>query len=118
MKKTLRALIPVAILLIGVIFSFSNWVKDTQAQVAESSVLVVGSVLDTQNQPVPRVAVTLRSASAEEPLAEAETQADGRYVLPAPQNVPDNLNVHFERSHFQDKTVQLGAVEIGEDEIG
>jgi hypothetical protein len=83
MRKILWVLLPVSILLTGVIFLFSSWV-DTKAQVEESSVLVVGTVLDTQNQPVPRVAVSLRSASAEEPLAEVETQPDGRYALPVP----------------------------------
>jgi Na+/H+ antiporter NhaD/arsenite permease-like protein len=117
MKKGLRALIPVAILVTGMVFLFNNWI-DTKAQVEGSSVLIVGAVVDPQEQPVAEVEVSLQNNPQSEPLASTQTQPDGSYTLAVPATIPDKLNLKLHRAHFKDQSLQLDPSKIQQLQAG
>jgi Na+/H+ antiporter NhaD/arsenite permease-like protein len=78
-----------------------------RAQTPPAEPWIVGAVYDRQGQPVLGADVTLVSAAGSEPLAEATTQADGHFSLPAPGAVPDGLAVQIERPHFRSTALPL-----------
>jgi Na+/H+ antiporter NhaD/arsenite permease-like protein len=80
---------------------------DEAPRLAAGSAVLVGSVHDRQNLPVEAASVRLRKPGAAAPLAAALTQHDGRYVLLAPQPVPEGLYVEIRRDHFEDLRLQL-----------
>ncbi len=73
--------------------------------------VLIGSVRDEQEQPVPDVRVSLIEEGRT--LAQADTQPDGHYTLAVPESVSGLLTLRFERSHFQGKelSVDSGAVQ-------
>ncbi|MDX1615235.1 MAG: SLC13 family permease [Candidatus Promineifilaceae bacterium] len=83
-----------------------------QAQEADTlqpqTCAVTGNLRDSQGQPVAAVEVTLadRDGAA---LLSVESQPDGRYLLPWPadQAVPSNLELQYERPHFENATLPL-----------
>jgi Na+/H+ antiporter NhaD/arsenite permease-like protein len=79
------------------ILSFEN----TEAQDAKLGPFIVGSLFDSQNQPISGANVSLLAEGETEPLSEVKSQADGRYALPVPAPISDSLMVHFERVHFK-----------------
>lgn len=117
MKRSLRALIPVAILVTGLVFLFSNWVN-TKAQVEGSTVLLVGEVIDPQEQPVAEVEVSLQNKPQSKPLSSTQTQPDGSFTLGVPSNIPDNLSLKLHRAHFKDQTIQLEPATIQQLQAG
>jgi Na+/H+ antiporter NhaD/arsenite permease-like protein len=84
----------------------------TQAQDQPMSPVVSGTVQDSQSQPVEGATAQLKLAPEGEALAEATTQANGRYALPAPAEIPDRLFVQISRAHFEDEVVELSAADI------
>jgi len=80
-----------------------------EAQDIRSIAWVSGTVYDKQNQPVVGAHVILTGGMNETNLIEASTQEDGRYTLAIPENVPDPLTIHIERSHFKNHTVALSS---------
>lgn len=91
---------------------------DSVAQEPPPGPLVAGVVRDPQNQPVEGAEVTLRAAGREEPIAEAETQPNGRYALPLSEALPGALAVHVERPHFEENTIDLEAAQVAELQAG
>jgi Na+/H+ antiporter NhaD/arsenite permease-like protein len=92
--------------------------RGSQAEEPSSAPLITGSVYDRQGQPVVGAQVTLSTGIAAETLAEATTQADGRYALVLPSTIPDGLVIRIERSHFKEMDVDLGAAAIQSLRIG
>jgi Na+/H+ antiporter NhaD/arsenite permease-like protein len=117
MRQFLRWLILISILITGILFLVIP-LKDTQAQIEGSSVLVVGTVLDTQNQAVAAVQVNLNNPGADKAIAEAITQPDGSYLLPVTGQIPPALSLEFERAHFKNTTVQLDASQLKQLQAG
>jgi Na+/H+ antiporter NhaD/arsenite permease-like protein len=74
--------------------------------------LITGSLYDSQNQPVVGAEVTLLTSTRDEPLTTSETQPSGRYALVLSGPVPDDLTIHIERAHFQEKDLPLNAQSI------
>jgi Na+/H+ antiporter NhaD/arsenite permease-like protein len=111
MKRSLRALLLILLLAGGILFLIWPSQK-TNAQVQNSSVLIVGTVIDRQNQPVREAQVKLFGSASQEPLAEAMTQSNGRYALPVSGNVPDSLTIKIDRPHFEEITQQLDNAQI------
>ena len=99
-------------LLLGACITLAFWGRDSsQAQEPPPGVLITGRVKDTQNVPVVEAEVRLLTAS-DEVVAEALTQADGRYALAAPEHVPDSLTIRIDRPHFEVAVVELGATDV------
>ena len=69
--------------------------------------VITGLVIDSQDQPVESVLVTLSTADSEAVLSETETQADGRFALPVPEIIPAGLLIHFDRPHFAETELAL-----------
>ncbi|TET30837.1 MAG: hypothetical protein E3J69_10955, partial [Anaerolineales bacterium] len=86
--------------------------ESIQAQEADPAALIVGFVKDRQDQPVVDARIVLAKDDNNNPLAETTTQADGRYALVLPDEFPDTLSVHIERSHFHDYSLQLSPNEF------
>ncbi len=111
MRKILTGLLLVFLLFIGLPLLPWPW-QITPAQAAPGSVLIVGTVLDGQNQPVEGANVSLRVSKAGQALAQAATQADGRFALVTPASIPDGAELFITRAHFQDRIVTLSATDI------
>lgn len=79
----------------------------TRAEDPPPSPLVIGAVYDTQGQPVDGARVSVEGTGAYTPRAQAITQANGRYTLPLPTPVPNDLTLHIQRPHFQEVTLVL-----------
>jgi Na+/H+ antiporter NhaD/arsenite permease-like protein len=85
---------------------------NTQAQGFEQAPLITASVHDRQGQPVEGARVTLIAASDDTPLAQTLTEPDGRYVLAAPETLPEALSVRIEREHFAETVIPLEATAV------
>jgi hypothetical protein len=69
--------------------------------------MLTGAVHDRQSQLVEGAQISLRARGDEGLLAEATTQADGRYALSLPLQLPDELVLHVERTHFEETQIEL-----------
>jgi Na+/H+ antiporter NhaD/arsenite permease-like protein len=107
MIKKIKITAVFGVLLIGIslVLLWSN--NSIQAQEANAIPWITGNVYDKQNQPVEDAHVFLLEGEEDLPLAEANTQEDGRYTLAVPEDPPENLVVHFERAHFKDSNLTL-----------
>ncbi|MCL7454238.1 MAG: SLC13 family permease [Anaerolineae bacterium] len=94
----------------SLILAFAS--RGSRAQEQPPSPLVTGTIQDSQDQPVEGATVQLGAEAEGEALAEAVTQSNGRYALPAPQDLPDNLFVQISRAHFEEDVVALSAADI------
>ncbi len=73
----------------------------SEATQSGSSTLLTGEVEDPQGEPITGATVSLYSSNAEEPIAEATTQTNGRFALAVPLSgrTPDRLRI--ERPHYR-----------------
>ncbi len=101
-----------AVLLAGIGLNIFTVPLRAQAQPSETTPLIVGTVLDRQNSPVTGAAVLLLSPDADEPLAEGETQPDGRFALEAPASLPAALQIRIERAHFTPYEQQVSGLNL------
>lgn len=67
--------------------------------------LIIGTVHDTQDQPVDEAVVTLEGAAGI--LGEAVTQPDGRFAIEVEEEVTGTLIIRIERHHFETRLIQL-----------
>jgi Na+/H+ antiporter NhaD/arsenite permease-like protein len=109
MKKPFTAT-SILLILFGSLMAIGFSTKNVSAQEISEQTLITGRVIDAQNQPVEGVILTLESA--DEILAEAETQHDGSFWLPAPKNLDSNLRINFVRSHFKKLSIDIQGSEI------
>jgi len=86
--------------------------SDAQAEGAVSSHLITGRVFDPQGQPVGGAQVTALADDHSEPIAQARTQANGRYTLSLPEAIPDTLAIQIERVHFEKEQLDLDEATI------
>lgn len=121
--------------LIGIAFSAGLAPTLSQAsphsQGPTSPGLITGWVYDQQGQPVEGALVTLRDARQGEPIVQSTTQPDGRYTLSLPEVsssagspdtgagasspaeiLPNALEIHIERAHFEDDHMELKAADV------
>jgi Na+/H+ antiporter NhaD/arsenite permease-like protein len=98
-------------LLVGLgILLLPGWAA--QAQTAPQPPLIVGEVLNKQKQPVTQAAVTLMAPGEGKPLAEAQTQADGSFILSAGSRFPQGAFVQVARPHFEAAHLALTSGQI------
>ncbi len=105
--KRVKGVLLVGVLLGGLLLTIPVSATTVQAQTDRSQPLIIGQVLDQQNQPVPSARVILREPDVDRPLAEAVTQPDGSFVLAATELAANPLHVEILRPHFNDYTQQL-----------
>jgi len=82
---------------------------NTQAFETTSVAWITGSLYEKQNQPVADTRIVLIGGEEEIELAEAITQEDGRYTVEIPEDLPEPLTIHIERSHFKGHTLTLSS---------
>ena len=83
-------------------------------------VVIVGKVIDSQGVPVIDAEVFAITKNQSEPLAEAQSQEDGSWVLGFPEIPLDELHITIEHPHFQSQTINLQSSELrtlNEDDI-
>ncbi len=117
--RTKRWVIFPMLLLAWVLFGFFP-VKGQTTSVSQEAALT-GIVFDKQNQPVQGAIVSIKDANnsdqknehgEESGLIQAETQADGRYLLPVPQNVEFGQVLVVKRAHFQTIEIEIQPEQI------
>jgi Na+/H+ antiporter NhaD/arsenite permease-like protein len=83
-------------------------------------VVVVGQVIDAQGVPVIDAEVSAITVQESEPLAEAQSQEDGSWVLVFPEMPLEELHIIIEHPHFHSQTINLQSSELSvlnEDDI-
>jgi len=80
---------------------------------AEGPVSLLGRLLDQQGEPVRGAEVIVRESHGSKPIAIAESQHDGTFVLDLPtRRFSLNLVVEIERAHFQSLELELGTEDV------
>jgi len=82
--------------------------------------VVVGRVIDSQGVPVIDAEVLAITDHQPEPLAEAQSQEDGSWVLVFPEIPLEELHIIVEHPHFHSQTINLQSSELSalnEDDI-
>jgi Na+/H+ antiporter NhaD/arsenite permease-like protein len=77
------------------------------AQETDRPANLFGAIYDSQGTPLAEADVFLLSALESDPLAEAETQADGSFALTAPDVLPDQLSLQIAHTHFETHIIEL-----------
>lgn len=116
MKRQLEITFIVMILL-AIIFLVLH-APQTDASESNSTRFLTGLVVDKQNVPVSDAEVIVQSNNDKHELAVADTQADGRYVLSLPDDLPDTLILEIERLHFDPYEMELSSEIVTELQIG
>jgi len=83
-------------------------------------VVIVGRVIDSQGVPVIDAEVLAITDRQPEPLAEAQSQEDGSWVLVFPDIPLEELHIIVEHPHFHSQTISLQSSELStlnEDDI-
>ena len=68
---------------------------------------IFGIIQDPHNQPVKGVNISLLSDPDSKPISSAKSQSDGRFALPVPTEIPDQIMLSMDRSHFRKTTTTL-----------
>ncbi len=111
MRRILIGLLLGILLIIGL--PMLPWPWQTQnVQAQKDTVLIVGIVMDHQNQPVEGATVDLMPGNASKPLAQAITQADGSFAVTLPQTIPDSAQLIIDRAHFQKQAETLTVTQM------
>ncbi len=77
--------------------------------------IILGTVLDRQNEPVPGAAISLQTAGSDKPLVQTGSQPDGTFTLPLGDTELQsgaNYQVQVERAHFAITRVDLSPGDI------
>jgi Na+/H+ antiporter NhaD/arsenite permease-like protein len=92
------------------ILLFPGWTA--QAQDTPQPPLIVGEVLNQQKQPVEQAIVSLMAPGNEKPLAQAQTQADGDFILSAGNSFPKGVFIQIARPHFEAEKLALTSEQV------
>ena len=77
-----------------------------------SQLWIFGSFQDAQNQPIEGVTISLLKNISPEPVSTAISQSDGRFAIQVPQPLPYQMDLHFNRHHFQETKYALEDIDI------
>ncbi len=75
---------------------------------------LVGWLIDAQGQPVGNADIEVYDSGSEEPVATAESQSDGSFILELPDRSFETLSVEISHPHFHGQTWVAGAEELGQ----
>jgi len=115
-SSTKRTIVVISLLLAVLILLLPNLIQDGAAQ--STTPLIVGLLKDSQDQPISEAKVTLMDPSVDLVVNESESQDNGRFALVVPRQVPDELNIHIERPHFQEERIVIPSEGINRLRIG
>ena len=105
--KRLKYALLLLVLMGGLALTLPQAQPAALAQPEGDGQLIIGTVLDRQNQPVPGATAILQNAAGDSILGEAETQPDGRFALPAAGLSTEALSLQILRPHFNEFTQAL-----------
>ena len=77
-----------------------------------SQLWIFGSFQDAQNQPIEGVTISLLVIDSTEPISSTISQSNGRFAIPVPLSLPDQLDLHINRHHFQEMNYTLDDIHI------
>ena len=100
--------------------SSAAWAQEGEPQTGVNQRLLTGYVHDGQNQPVAGAAVMAWDSGTASPVAQTETQDDGRFSLRFDSDAPldEPLALTVERPHFSNTTMTLGSDVLAELQSG
>lgn len=104
----------ITLIIIGLIAAalFITWNHTASAKDDDSGLYIYGQVQDPQFQTIQNVEVSLFSAGSEKHLSSALTQANGRFALPIDLPLGKDLEIRYQRSHFQNVVTPLSSTAI------
>ncbi|MEW6716515.1 MAG: SLC13 family permease [Chloroflexota bacterium] len=79
----------------------------TRAAESSPQRVIIGTIYDSQGNPIEGVSVIAHASQASNTLAEAETQSNGIFSLELPEELPPNLSLTIERAHFKSEEVPI-----------
>lgn len=109
-SRARRNLLAAALLAVSLALALTS--LPTQAHEGEGPLYLVGTVVDAQNSPVKGAEVLLFTPGYEHPVAGTFTQEDGRFAMPVPEHLPEELELHIERHHFETATLELDSEQV------
>ena len=83
------------------------------AQNTPDSPVIVGRVIDTQNQPIAGAQISI-SGEDVEPATSTASQEDGSFVLPVTEPAAIDGPLSIERTHFQTAEIELDAEQLSQ----
>jgi Na+/H+ antiporter NhaD/arsenite permease-like protein len=87
--------------------------RDAILNGAEGPLSLAGRLLDPQGQPVHGAEVVAREGGSRKPIAMAESQQDGTFVLDLPaQQFSTHLGIKIDRAHFHALEIELEAEDV------
>jgi Na+/H+ antiporter NhaD/arsenite permease-like protein len=107
-----------SLLVVVISFSIFLWTRQVHAQEPLEESYLVGMIEDQQNEPVVGAEVILQDVGTGEHLIEVETESDGRFAIPIPEQIPQELGIHVERPHFEVVDFPLEASSVQQLERG
>lgn len=99
-------LIIICIIAAGLLLSRN---QPAAAQESEAGLYIYGQVQDPQFQTIPNVEVSLYAVGSQTRLSSALTQSDGRYALPINLPYQEDLEIHYQRPHFENVVAPLAS---------
>ena len=103
---TIPNIIAAAMGIAGVVFvalMLSSWLAPTEvkAQEIHPEPLLTGEIFDRQGQPISEAEAILYTTDPLKPIAQAATQADGRFEIFFTDSIPDQMTLEVQRTHFE-----------------
>ena len=107
--KYIRAFIIVALVIVVAIIKpvKTEYVLETSIEDISSYSVIVGRVINRQQQPVPGAEVHAMIETSDEPVAEAVSQADGSFIMHLPDSQIELSEILINRSHYENIHVVL-----------
>jgi len=109
-QRTFRFLI-IALVLFVLVLVPGNSIANQSEEDPPIEYVIVGRLIDAQDQPIVEAQITGSVSGKDEPLAESESQEDGSWSLVLDKVPPDDLQIYFSHPHFQELQLTLRSEE-------
>ncbi|MGD8458015.1 MAG: SLC13 family permease [Anaerolineales bacterium] len=111
--KKITKLFSILFILGFILTAFVASTPKVSAQESSIHPLIVGKVMDLQNQPVAGVSLSLLG-DGNHIISETETQDDGSFALPVPKDNFRDASIQFTRPHFEVLSLEFSDTEINQ----
>jgi len=85
-------------------------IGQASAQEAPDQPVIIGALVDAQQQPVEGATITLFQNEVE--VSSAASQADGRFLLPVPDPAMESFVIEIERAHYAPYHIELASAQV------